>query len=344
MTNPLTPIVTIIIPVYNVELYLRECLDSVVNQTLRNIQIVCVNDGSTDGSFAILEEYAAKDPRILLINGKNSGLSAARNTAITLAKGEYIYFIDSDDWAELTLCEKAYNKAVQSGADITFFFFRRCGNLKGIPRFDKIPLDDKTTPEEKSEILEYAYAWTKLYSTGFLKKNRITFPVNLCFEDVLFHWKTMVLADKVAVLPETLYNYRIRSGSILENRGENYCDIVPIYGMVKKFLQEQHLYETYKTKFLQLKYWIFQINYQHLRSEFKPKMLEMIRKSVQEDELDWWKGDVPLRGRTKDFLAALTGSKIAKFRYALRILLFHMEKPFVRFYLGVLHLLGLFQR
>lgn len=101
-----TPLVSIVIPVYNVELYLRECLDSVISQTYHNLEIICVNDGSPDNSLSILEEYAAKDSRIRIISQENAGISVARNTGMDVATGEYIYFLDSDDYIALEMVER----------------------------------------------------------------------------------------------------------------------------------------------------------------------------------------------------------------------------------------------
>ena len=125
------PKVSVIIPVYNVEKYLRECLDSVVNQTLKDIEIICINDGSPDNSLAILEEYAKKDSRIIVISQENSGVSTARNVGIDLAKGDYLYFIDADDYAEPDLLELSYQKALSTQCDIVNFgFFEHyCNNL-----------------------------------------------------------------------------------------------------------------------------------------------------------------------------------------------------------------------
>ena len=125
-----TPKVSVIIPVYNVEQYLRECLDSVVNQTLKDIEIICVNDGSTDNSLVILEEYAAKDERIKIVNKENGGLSSARNCAIPLARGEYIGFVDSDDWIDLDFYEKLYNTAKKYKAEIACANLYRVSNTK----------------------------------------------------------------------------------------------------------------------------------------------------------------------------------------------------------------------
>ena len=112
--------VSVIVPVYNVDKYLEECLDSIVNQTLNDIEIICVNDGSTDGSLKILEDYASKDDRIKIITQENGGLSVARNTGIDVAKGEYLSFVDSDDFIGLEMFDKMYDQAHSQDLDILF--------------------------------------------------------------------------------------------------------------------------------------------------------------------------------------------------------------------------------
>ncbi|MDR1383304.1 MAG: glycosyltransferase [Planctomycetaceae bacterium] len=330
--------ISIIIPVYNVELYLRECLESVVNQTMREIQIICVNDGSTDNSPVILEEYAKKDNRIEIIHQKNQGPGAARNTGMLSVRGKYTYFLDADDWVDTALCEKTYQKALQTGTEILFFFLQRIDPRKGTPPFTKISQNDKITPNERMEILDFGFPVIKLYSTQFLKQHAFLFTENLYFEDVLFHWQTTILANKVVIFPETLYNYRVRLGSTLEKYSKQYCDIVPIYDLIEKFLKENQFYETYKMKFLQSKYKIFQINYQHITSKYKPQMLEMIRKSISNEELVYCQKHSLLRGRSRDFLASFAGSKLAKIRYAGRIMLYHTEWLIIRLYHAVLRL------
>ena len=116
---------SIIVPVYNVENYLIRCLDSLVNQTLKEIEIICINDGSKDNSLNILEEYAKKDSRIIILNQENAGLSAARNAGMEIAKGEYIGFVDSDDWVDLDFFEKLYIAAKNNDCDIAVADFIR---------------------------------------------------------------------------------------------------------------------------------------------------------------------------------------------------------------------------
>lgn len=117
------PLISIIIPVYNVEKYLADCLDSLVNQTMSDIEIICVNDGSKDNSLAILEDYAKREKRIALLNQPNSGVSVARNNALKQVRGEYYMFVDSDDWIDANACEVAYNCAIKENADCLMFSY-----------------------------------------------------------------------------------------------------------------------------------------------------------------------------------------------------------------------------
>ena len=135
------PKVSIVIPVYNAEVHLRQCLDSVVNQTLRDIEIICVDDGSTDGSATVLTEYAAKDPRIVIVSRNHKNAGAARNVGIDTATGEYLGFVDADDFCDRTLFEKGYAQASKENADLVSFCFNqyderigRCGASRVFPK------------------------------------------------------------------------------------------------------------------------------------------------------------------------------------------------------------------
>lgn len=119
------PDISIIVPVYNVEKYLPQCLESLINQTYANIEIICVNDGSTDNSLEILDKYAKRDSRIIVINQKNSGVSVARNAALKIISGKYLMFVDGDDWIELNNCETAYNLIEKYNADVVMWSYIR---------------------------------------------------------------------------------------------------------------------------------------------------------------------------------------------------------------------------
>ena len=213
------PKISVILSIYNVEPYLRECLDSVVNQTFRDLEIICVNDGSTDGSLSILEEYAAKDSRVQIVNKENGGQNSARNAGLDRASGEYVAIVDSDDWLDVTAYEKAYARAKESDADMTQYSFI----YAGFPDNREIPIPDIDETSEQSEKIRLAInniivCWCYLWKTDFIKKNQLRFHEGVLYgEEIPFTYKTAVLANKIAVLPERLHYYRYRSSSMSNN-------------------------------------------------------------------------------------------------------------------------------
>ena len=282
------PKVTIVIPVYNVEQYLRQCLDSVVNQTMRAIQIICVNDGSPDGSRAILQEYADRDPRVEIIDKPNGGLSSARNAAYPAIGGKYVLFLDSDDWWALDLCEKTYQKAEETGAQMTFFNFQ----LEGLARFEprEFPPGDKTTVEEKVSLLDYPAACFKLWRTDFLLDNKLYFPVGLTCEDHLVHWQAITQANKISVVPERLYHYRQRTTSIMGTRKKKHMmDIVPIYNRIQEYLLESGYYTAYRDKFIETKLIIWRRVHIFLSVSLKREFAAKIRESLSTDDREFYR-------------------------------------------------------
>jgi glycosyltransferase involved in cell wall biosynthesis len=280
-----TPLISIVIPVYNVEKYLRECLDSVVNQTMREIQIICVNDGSTDSSPAILEEYAQKDGRIEVIHKENGGLSSARNAAYPYLKGEYSLFVDSDDWIDLTLCEKVFRKTCETDAEIILFSYTSVGGgTKDYHCFTGINAEDKTHDEEKKTILGYPMAWGKIWKTDFLLKNHLLWPDGLYFEDNLVHWQGVLLAKKISVLPEELYYYRQREDSVTHKRSEAYFDLLMIYQRIETFLRENSYYLRYKDVFVAQKLGGIHYRYFLIKDELKQVFCQKAKEIIRAEE------------------------------------------------------------
>jgi len=214
--------VSIIIPVYNTELYLRQCLNTVLGQTLEDIQVICVNDGSTDGSLSILETYAKKDSRIEIINQSNRGAASARNAALQHIKGDFTHFVDSDDWLEPNLCEKAVAQLEKYNTDICYFgWFQHYYHDPCTCRVN-VPFEQPDSPlrtfEQRRELLYRFAPWHKMYRTSFLLNNGIRFneayPVE---EDIYQNWQSIVLAETICVLPMALYHQlNNRSGSLTE--------------------------------------------------------------------------------------------------------------------------------
>ena len=212
------PKVSVIIPVYNVEKYLRECLDSVVNQTLKDIEIICVDDGSTDNSLNILKEYAQKDDRINILTQKNQGSASARNTALSLAKGKYIGFIDSDDYISKNYFESLYNSAKKHNADICATnSIILCENDKQTIKKCGIEINDKEIVSlyAKSKIIiTTGVSGNKIYRKQFLTENNIKYlEINNPAEDNYFTDIAVICANKIAINNKCSYYYVIHNNS-----------------------------------------------------------------------------------------------------------------------------------
>ena len=202
--------VSVIIPVFNVKEFLPRCLDSVVSQTLRNIEIILVDDGSNDGSENICDEYAQKDKRIKVFHQKNSGASAARNKGIDMASGEYLAFVDSDDEIDLNFCEKLFNKGKSENADMCK------GELKRIHINNNIDVTNlnKTIRDKKSKLFFMFFWTTSIYKKSFLDSQKIRFKEGHAMgEDVLFQNQAVVNCGKLSLVDDTYYIYHRRPGS-----------------------------------------------------------------------------------------------------------------------------------
>lgn len=219
------PKVSIIIPVFNVEAYLRQCLDSVVNQTLHDIEIICVDDGSMDGSAAILQEYASKDSRVKVLLHEHTNAGAARNAGMSVATGEYLGFIDSDDWCETTLFEKAYNKAKSDDADVVSWRYVQYDvrlQKKGAPRvFPRkvLSLPMPFGPEDLGENIfaPITYApWGRLVRRAFAVSEGLRFQEIVRTNDVFFCCMVLALAKRQTLVDEVLYTYRVGTGANLQ--------------------------------------------------------------------------------------------------------------------------------
>ncbi|MGL4394078.1 MAG: glycosyltransferase family 2 protein, partial [Brevinema sp.] len=251
MSNPK---VSVIIPVYNVEQYLRECLDSVVNQTLKDIEIIIVNDCSPDNSEQIILEYAEKDPRIVYIKHEtNKRQGGARNTGIRVAKGEWIYFMDSDDYIALNLLEKIIHKCESIGANFGLFGRKDFGSIWGgrattifkpSQNLNGIIIDDKTL------IDIWVAICTRIFKTKDLIDNNLFFEENFFAEDLLFNYQYISLVEpKIAVLSEPLYHYRRHGQSTTGQMSKNAL-FYPLASMkIVEFLKKNNKWDQYKNTF-----------------------------------------------------------------------------------------------
>ena len=250
---------SIIIPVYNVEKYLEECLDSVLNQTLKETEIICIDDGSTDNSLNILKEYSKKDKRVKIITKENGGQASARNLGIKEAQGEYIAFVDSDDFIEPEMFEKLYTKSKDNKLDLAMCKIALYDNeteeintlawyyMLGVFRdFKKDVFSHKDTKEFTCEISVTPY--NKIYKTSLIKDNNILFPEGLIFEDEKFFYDVYLRAKRVSIVDEFLYYYRTnRKGSTVDIAKESdYTDLITIFKQIRETFKETKNYEDYK--------------------------------------------------------------------------------------------------
>lgn len=233
---------SVIIPVYNVEKYLKRCLDSVINQTLKDIEILCINDGSTDDSSSILEEYKKKDYRIVIINQKNKGVAVARNVGIEIAQGEYLAFVDPDDWINSEFFECLYNSAKENDCDIAV------GNIMRVPNKGKATpflqyentqiYEDTNSKFETCDIPKMCYVWNRIYKREQILKYNIRFIEGKVYEDIMFSHKALFYLDKLITVPDANYYYFRHSNSIVAKTHKN-----------KKFINDAKYAETLSEQF-----------------------------------------------------------------------------------------------
>jgi glycosyltransferase involved in cell wall biosynthesis len=214
--------VSIILPIYNVENYLTFCLESLLNQSPCTLEIICVNDGSTDNSRLIIEEYQEKCQCIVLINQENQGLSVARNTGLEYVNGKYLMFVDSDDFLEPNVLGPLYDIATKYDLDILDFRINSYKNNRKIEwRNNYLNIKSPLSGKEYFEkfIIQYGVqpsvsAWSHLYKTEFLKQNNLQFLPGRYYEDIPFTAEAYLLASKVFFIDIPIYNYRCNENSI----------------------------------------------------------------------------------------------------------------------------------
>lgn len=302
--------VSIVVPVCNVEQYLRDCLDSCVNQTLQDIEIICVNDGSKDSSLEILKEYAAKDSRVKVINKDNAGYGHTMNIGMDMAVGEYIGIVESDDYVESNMYEVLYDLAVQNDIDIVkgdFYRFieidgnKDCNHIKSAwsSYYDKV-----INPQENYEVFQFnMQTWSGIYKKSFLTDNNIRHneTPGASFQDNGFCFKSFCWATRVYYTNIPFYYYRFDNpNSSIHNRGKT--DLIKLeFDLIKDYIDAEGVNETYRKlyywkKFKSYLYTVERIAYElkhdffiELSKEFK----ELLNKNMLDEECfgkaDWEK-------------------------------------------------------
>lgn len=286
--------VSIIIPVYNTSMYLDKCLNSLLNQTLNEIEIICVNDGSTDDSLIVLQNFAQKDGRVKIIDQKNQGQSVARNAGIKEAKGEYIGFIDSDDWADVEMFERLYGNAKQFNSDLAMcsitMYDEKTGNTTTSDPYMTLDLFPKTFENRAfnyTDTLDFIFRicvvpWNKLYRREFLQSKKLAFVEGLNFEDNVFNLQTIVEAQRISLIKEPLVFYRKASEtSYTFGKGEHKkLDFFKIFDLEEEYLQEKGIYNKLEDYFIKTKkntliYWYKKLKDEKIKAEYYQKLLDL---------------------------------------------------------------------
>ena len=224
--------VSVIVPIYKVEKYIRECLDSIKNQTLKDIEVICIDDGTPDKSGQIADEYAQEDSRFIVIHQENHGISYTRNRGIEKATGEYIMFVDSDDSIDLNACEICYNKSKEYNTDIL------------IHSADKEEIINQPVFNIIKEVV-----WSGVYKTSFLKENKILFNerVKAYGEDQSFNMICNAVANKIVCISNKLYNYRTNNLSSLTHAPLHYQDNhIDNIKFVYEYFKEHEIFEKHE--------------------------------------------------------------------------------------------------
>lgn len=243
--------VSVIVPVYNTSKYLRKCLESLVNQTLKDIEIIVINDCSTDSSKQILDEYKKYQNIKIINNDINKGIGYTRNVGLKSANGKYVLFIDSDDYVDITMCEKMYQKAQTDNLDMVICRFHKLlekedESLEELePRFNIPYFENTSLKNNPNLLLEINSApWNKIYKRSLFQE--VKFPENLKYEDAIVIVKTMIRAQKIGMVEDKLNYYLVRSNSESTVMDKRIFDIITINEQIHNELKKQEYYEDIK--------------------------------------------------------------------------------------------------
>ena len=317
------PLISVVIPVYNVEKYLTECLDSVLAQTLGDIEIICVNDGSADGSPAILEAFAKRDDRISVLSQPNRGLSAARNAGVEKVRGGYILFVDSDDAVYPELCEKVFTAAERANADMTYFFLDRTPKkqrvlVERVIRHHEVFTPENQTFEENLAFTSFNSACLRLWKTEYYRGRGLVFPLGLTHEDMAVGWQSLLYSPRLEIVPEQLYVYRFNQDSLLRNSARG-CgrDIADVFACMEAVMRRDGFFHgIWKELFLYKKLTSMLWRYESLAPQFRYETRCAILAAVSDDEREYLRRTTALSLRVRDFYRAAEGVPAAVLRNA----------------------------
>ena len=281
-----TDLVSIVVPVYNEERHLKSCLDSLLNQSYENLEIICVNDGSTDNSLNILNEYSNKDSRIEIYTQSNQGLSESRNNGLSKAKGKYVLFVDADDWIEKDTIKLLYENADNNDSELVLY--NAIEEYSDKQRKRIYPLNNTDIDwnnfsfdykfNKKLVLNTYLVIWTHFFKKSFLDKYNLQFKHKL-FEDNLFHIQVMIYAKKISYQPKILYHYRKENQYSLQNNIAGTTESFIFFDILKDI--EEFLVKTDKMDEFNLNY----IQYKLTELKAKFDLINPVNKEIMYEKI-----------------------------------------------------------
>ncbi len=291
--------VSVVIPVYNVEKYLKDCLNSVTKQTLTDIEIICVNDGSTDNSLEIINEYANEDNRIKVFSQENAGHAVATNIGMSHATGEYLFLMDSDDIIEYNALELTYDKAIENDVDFVIFKAINYDNsTKSYYETESYSMNEVYKRVGK-EVFNYddvkdliftmsVTPWSKLYNRQFIVDNNILFPEGLIFDDNIFFWEVLFNAEKICFLNEFLFIRRFYSTSSTNNGDLRFLDSIEINKLIWDTFNKHGHFDEHKEVLFNSRVSSLYTRFTKIKEEYKDDFFVEMKKSLMtilEDEI-----------------------------------------------------------
>ncbi len=315
--------VSVIVPVYNVYPYLRKCLDSLVNQTLKDMEIIVVNDGSPDDSKEIIKEYEKKYWNIKGYDKKNGGLSSARNYGLKYAKGEYIAFLDSDDYIDSNMYLDMYNKAKEQDFDVVVCDLTYIYDTKKVRAYSNLKNDimDKNSIKKIMPTI-YPAAWNKIYKHEMLRNSKVLFKEGVWYEDVEFLYRLFPYIGSIGVIPESYYNYVQRSGAITSTYDERLFNYISNFNGIVDYYKENNFYLEYKAEleysYVRYLYATFMKNASYLEKD-------MFNKAYKEATYNV-KKNFPKYRLNKYFYKSLKGLYLVTFNKLYALILWRMHQ------------------
>lgn len=279
--------ISVIVPVYNIEKYLPKCLDSIISQTFKDFEVIIVNDGSTDGSQKIIDNYVCNDSRIFSLTQKNSGQGAARNYGLKYAKGDFITFIDGDDWVESNMFEEMYNLAINDKSDIVVCDYTLVYDNKTKNKYMST-LYEYNSCNVNNYILSTASPTFKIIKNELIKDANFKFPNIRAYEDIAVVGSLALYTNKISYLKKSFYNYYIRQGSTmnLKKYEEKMKDIFISFEIISKRFGEKFNDEI---EFLYIQHLLHDASLRFIKYEEGQECLNKINSIMNQKYKEWYK-------------------------------------------------------